>query len=116
DPSRNSISGCEELKLKTKSERLGYVLRGKNRSEIFKVLLGGCQPPSHISEKTGIPVSNVSRVLKQLQAHGLLAKLTSSQESLSLYELTATGLEIKAEFLELWSFRQSIRGINKMEE
>ena len=92
------------MSLQNKEQRLTYIIRGKNRCKIYKILLVSPRSISEISKKTGISLSNVSRVIKQLEQHSLVENLTPSQRVGSLYQLTSLALEFKSEFKEHMQF------------
>lgn len=60
------------MSINNKAERLSYILRGKNRCEIYQILLTGPRTQSEISQKTGIPASSVS--LYGLELYDLVAQ------------------------------------------
>ena len=93
--------------LTSKAQRLAYILRGKNRREIYQALLGNSRTLSEISVKTGIPISNVSRVINQLKQKAFVENVTPLQKIGALYNLTDLALEFKPEFEEHQRFRDS---------
>ena len=93
--------------LTAKAQRLAYVLRGKNRRAVYQALLDNSRTLSEISIKTGIPISNVSRVINQLEQETLVENVTPFQKIGALYNLTNLALEFKPEFEEHMKFREN---------
>ncbi|MFX0172930.1 MAG: winged helix-turn-helix domain-containing protein [Candidatus Hodarchaeota archaeon] len=86
--------------LKTKIQRLAFVLRGKNRRDIIRVLFDGQKTANEISSLTGISISNVCRVLNELKRHSLITNLTPNLNRGQIYDVTPLTFEFKDE-LEL---------------
>lgn len=99
--------------LTSKVQRLAYVLRGKNRRAVYQAFLSGSRTLSEISVETGISISNVSRVITQLEQGGLVEKLTPFQRIGALYKLTDLASEFQPEFKEHIRFRLKNR-MNRM--
>ena len=95
------------MNLTTKTHRLAYILRGKNRRAIYQVLLTDSRTQTEISQETGVPLSNISRVMDQLKQEGLIENLTPFQNIGALYQLTHLALEFKSEFEQHMRFREA---------
>lgn len=106
---KNWISGMRNASSKAlinKYERLVFVLRGKNRRIIYQLLRSFSCTLSEISEATGIRITNVSRVVKRMEQHGLIKNLTPGQRTGCLYILTPLALEFQSEFDAHIQFRK----------
>lgn len=84
---------------------LVFTLRGKNRRKIYQILLSDQWTLSEISKKTEIPITNVSRVIKQFEEMKIVKNLTPTERIGCLYELTPLGKSFKNEFLKHNAFR-----------
>ncbi len=101
-----TLTSKKRMKLTTQAQRLAYILRGKNRRAIYQVLLTDPRTQSEINRKTGIPLSNISRVIDQLEHGTLIENLTPFQSIGALYQLTDLALEFKSEFEKHMRFRE----------
>jgi len=86
------------LSISSKEQGLCYVLRGKNRREIYQLLLTGPRTQGELSKKTGIALSNVCRAIKQLEQQKLVKNLTPSEPKGCLFGLTDLAIDLKTEF------------------
>ncbi len=102
-----TLASKKRMILTTKAQRLAYILRGKNRRAIYQVLLTDPRTQSEINQETGIPLSNISRVIDQLEQEALIENLTPFQSIGALYQLTDLALEFKSEFERHVRFRQT---------
>jgi len=96
------------MALNSKTERLTYILRGRMRCEIYRILLTGNRTIGELSRNTGKSISNVSRVIKQLESYNLVKNLTPSVSIGCLYQLTDDALECKPEFEEHMEFQNRL--------
>jgi hypothetical protein len=84
---------------------LTFILRGSNRRTVYQLLLSGSRTIAGISAVTGIPLSNVSRVIKDFKKYGLVENLTPSYSRGCFYQLTSLALKFKPEFEKHTKFR-----------
>jgi sugar-specific transcriptional regulator TrmB len=89
---------------KNKMKGLVFILRGKNRKQIYHLLLNKNLTQSQISKMTAIPITNVYRVIKQLEKIEIVKNHTPEERIGCIYGLTSFGKSFKTEFLEHLSF------------
>ena len=68
-----------------------YIKISENRTKIMEVLNIGSQSPSKIAKTTGISVSTVSRILRELKEKGYVHILNPKERKGRLYGLTEKG-------------------------
>ncbi|UCG02665.1 MAG: winged helix-turn-helix transcriptional regulator [Candidatus Heimdallarchaeota archaeon] len=90
---------------KNKLDGLAFVLRGKNRRQIYYSLLNENLTQSEISIITGISPTNVSRVIKQFKKLRIARNYTPEERIGGIYGLTPFGTSFKTEFLKHLAFR-----------
>ncbi|MHA1449735.1 MAG: hypothetical protein ACTSP4_09985 [Candidatus Hodarchaeales archaeon] len=93
--------------LELQAEKLAFILRGKNRCEIYRVLLDGSSTMNDMSLKTRIMVSNISRIIKELESHGIVENETPSKRSGCLYRLTPEARAFEREIKKHLELHQS---------
>lgn len=102
DNSKIDIKSAKTQKNKTKS--LVFVLRGKNRRQIYHLLLNENLTQTEISILTGISPTNVSRVIKQFKKMKIVRNYTPKERIGAIYGLTSFGNSFKTEFLKHLAF------------
>lgn len=79
---------------------LRFVLRGKNRIAVIKILKEGPKVATALREKTGIHKSHIKRVLEPLLERELIECLNPKDEMLKIYKLTKKGHDIVQKIFE----------------
>jgi len=79
-----------------------FVIRGKQRRQIM-VLMTRPKTPTELSKESGLNLSNTSRVLKQLEARGLVECLTPAEVLGRIYAITKKGEDVLGKVRELMS-------------
>lgn len=72
-------------------EDLGFILAGSTRRIILNLLKQGFITPSMLAAESKIPLSHVSRSLKELSERGLVICKTPERNKGRIYELTEYG-------------------------
>lgn len=72
------------------------------------ILLTGNWTIGELSKKTSKSISNIARVIKQLESYDLVKNLTPSVSKGRIYQLTEITLECKPEFKEHMEFQEEI--------
>jgi len=77
-----------------KWDELSYIISSKVRLKILIAIANEASTPSKLSEKLGIPMSQVSTALKELSDMNIVKCLTPKRKKGRLYISTEKGLEI----------------------
>jgi DNA-binding MarR family transcriptional regulator len=72
----------------------GFVLASSHRKHLVWILRGGPSTPSSLAKKAGLPVSHVSKALKELELNNLVICLTPDLRKGRVYALTQSGRKI----------------------
>ncbi|MFX0172586.1 MAG: ArsR family transcriptional regulator [Candidatus Hodarchaeota archaeon] len=64
---------------------IAFILNGKNRRQIFKLLLEGNRSISELSRSTGIPISNICRVIRDFEKYAIVKNFTPDRKRGKLY-------------------------------
>lgn len=75
-------------------EDYGFVVRGKQRREIIK-LMDRPKTPTELKEESKLSITNVSRVLIQFEKQGLAKCITPQHVIGRVYRLTKRGEEVR---------------------
>jgi len=78
---------------------LSFVMRSKNRINIFKTLVTP-QTPSSMSKKNNLNIKSISRTLIELSKEGLVECKTPEAKKGRIYALTKKGEELLEYFKE----------------
>jgi len=76
-----------------------WVLRGKQRRKIIKVL-NKPKMPTQIKEDTKLSLNNVSDVLREFRKKKIARCLNPKEKTGRLYELTAKGMRVREKIEE----------------
>ncbi len=79
-----------------KNDNYVWVLRGKQRKKVIKVL-NKPKIPTQIKEETKLGLNNVSDVLRSFQKKKIARCLNPKEKTGRLYELTLKGMRIREE-------------------
>ena len=71
-----------------------YVKRSKYRVDVLKSLEKEIQMPKEISQKTGILINHISKVLSELKHYDLVECINPDVRKGRLYRSTSKGLKI----------------------
>lgn len=75
-------------------ENVGFVLASEYRKTILFKLKFGPKTPTQLANKTNLPLSHVSKTLKELTRKELTRCLTPNLKKGKIYGLTESGREI----------------------
>ncbi len=79
-----------------KNDNYVWVLRGKQRKKIIRVL-NKPKIPTQIKEETKLGLNNVSDILRSFQKRKIARCLNPKEKTGRLYKLTSKGMRIREE-------------------
>ena len=75
-------------------DEIGYIVSSKIRLRVLVTIANEASTPSKISEKLGVPISQISNALNELSKIGAVKCLTPNRKKGRLYLATERGKEV----------------------
>ncbi len=75
--------------------KISFVMASQPRLKVFLELTKKENTPSNLAEKLEVPISHVSKALKELEEEGLVECLTPEKKKMKFYRATEKGQELK---------------------
>jgi predicted transcriptional regulator len=82
-------------------DNVSFVFSSKLRAKVLIRLREGMNTPTQVSREFGVPISHISRVLRELQERGLITCLTPNRKKAKFYIITERGNRILEELRKL---------------
>lgn len=78
-------------------DKISFVVASQPRLKVFLELLESEKTPSNLAEELEIPISHVSKALKELKEEGIVECLTPDRKKMKFYRATERGRELKVQ-------------------